>query len=86
MTVSVRRGEGRVEVSVRDTGAGIARENLDRIFEPYVSLDREPRPGTHGLGLAIAREIVEAHGGSIQAASEPGSGTEFVIRLPARAE
>lgn len=75
--------EGHVEVSVKDTGTGIARENLDRIFQPYVSLDREPQPGTHGLGLAIAREIVEAHGGVIQASSELGRGTQFLIRLPA---
>lgn len=81
--VAVAAREGQVEVSVDDTGTGIARENLERIFQPYVSLDREPQPGTHGLGLAIAKEIVEAHGGAIEAASELGRGTRFLIRLPA---
>lgn len=81
--VDVQLRVGQVEVTVRDTGAGISRENIERIFQPYVSLDTEPRPGTHGLGLAIAKEIVEAHGGRIGASSEPGRGTEFVIRLPA---
>lgn len=86
IVVVARSGEGHVEVSVKDTGAGIARENIERIFQPYVSLDREPRPGTHGLGLAIAKEIVEAHGGSIKARSEQGRGTEFVIRIPSGVE
>jgi len=81
--VAVSSIEGWVEVSVKDTGTGIARENLERIFQPYVSLDLEPRPGTHGLGLAIAKEIVEAHGGVIEASSEQGRGTRFLIRLPA---
>jgi signal transduction histidine kinase len=71
-------------VTVEDTGTGITRENLDRIFQPYVSLDREPSPGTHGLGLTIAKEIVEAHGGSIEARSVRGVGTTFLIRLPPR--
>jgi len=81
--VAVSSNKGRVEVSIADTGSGIARENLARIFQPYVSLDHEPEPGTHGLGLAIAKEIVEAHGGAIEASSEPGRGTRFLIRLPA---
>lgn len=81
--VGVRQVEGLLFVTVADTGAGISSENLARIFEPYVSLEPEPKPGSHGLGLAIAREIVEAHGGRIEAHSEVGRGTEFIIRLPA---
>ena len=81
VTVLPRVGE--IEVTVRDTGVGIPAKVIDRIFQPYVSLDDEPQPGTHGLGLAIAREIMEAHGGSIAAESEPGVGTRFHIRLPA---
>jgi signal transduction histidine kinase len=80
----VSSDKGQVEVSIEDTGSGIARENIERIFQPYVSLDHEPQPGTHGLGLAISKEIVEAHGGAIEASSEPGRGTRFVIRLPAQ--
>ena len=81
--VAIMRVDDRIEVTVRDTGAGIPSEDIDQIFQPYVSLDEEPRPGTHGLGLAIAREIMEAHGGSIEADSEPGVGTRFHIMLPA---
>ncbi len=79
--VTVEPEGRRVAIKVRDTGAGIAPENLERIFRPYTSLDSEPQPGTHGLGLTIAREIVEAHGGEISADSRLGAGTEFTIRL-----
>lgn len=81
--VAMSSNKGQVEVSIEDTGSGIARENIERIFQPYVSLDCAPQPGTHGLGLAIAKEIVEAHGGAIEVSSEQGRGTRFVIRLPA---
>lgn len=84
--VSVCAAGAGIEVRVNDTGAGIAAENLPRIFQPYVSLDEEPELGTHGLGLAIAREIVQAHGASIEATSELGVGTEFRILLPASTE
>ncbi len=84
--VDVRAAANGLEVAVSDTGAGIEPENLESIFQPYVSTDREPEPGTHGLGLAIAREIVEAHGGGIEAGGEPGRGASFQIRLPANPE
>lgn len=71
-----------VWIEVRDSGAGIAAADLESIFLPRVSLASQPEPGTHGLGLAIAREIVEAHRGTITAESELGEGTTFRIRLP----
>ena len=80
--VTVESTDEGIEVQVSDTGAGISPDNLHRIFQPYVTLDAEPRPGTHGLGLAIAREIVEAHGGNIGAESTPGIGTTFRILMP----
>ncbi len=84
IAVSVSTAGEWVEVTVADTGRGIPQEDLDSIFEPYFTVDDERAPGTHGLGLAIAREIVVAHGGTLEVASEPGKGTTFRIRLPAR--
>lgn len=82
VTVDVTPEPDGIRVSVTDTGAGIPAEHLDKIFQPYWSLDEEPRPGTHGLGLAIAKEVMEAHGGSIAAESRPGAGTSFHLHLP----
>jgi two-component system sensor histidine kinase AtoS len=65
-------------VEVEDTGRGIAEEHLERIFDPFFSLNRE---GT-GLGLAISRKIIENHGGRIEVKSKPGKGTKFGIILP----
>ena len=67
-----------VTLGVSDTGAGIAPELLPRIFEPYVTTKAQGL----GLGLAIARRIVEAHGGRIEAASAPGRGSIFRVSLP----
>jgi len=80
--VEVEQLDQQLEVRVSDTGTGISPENLTRIFQPYISLDQKPKPGTHGLGLAIAKEIVEAHGGWIEAGSEPGQGTTFRLQVP----
>ena len=67
-----------VELSVRDTGCGIAPEQLARIWDPYVT----EKPGGTGLGLAIARQTVLAHGGTVDATSRPGEGTEIRFVLP----
>ena len=69
-----------VEVSVSDDGPGIAPEQLPYLFERFHQATGV-RSG-YGLGLAIAREIVTAHGGTIAAKSEPGEGTEFIVKLP----
>jgi two-component system sensor histidine kinase AtoS len=71
-------GHAQVCVEVEDTGRGIAEEFLERIFDPFFSLNRE---GT-GLGLAISRKIIENHGGRIEVKSKPGKGTKFGIVLP----
>lgn len=63
---------------VTDTGLGIPRELQDRVFDAYYSTKR----GGTGLGLAMARRIIREHQGEISVTSEPGKGTEFVIRLP----
>jgi signal transduction histidine kinase len=71
--------DGRVEIAVRDTGPGIPPENLDRIFNLYFST----KPGGTGLGLPMAKKIVDEHRGTLTVASEAGGGTTFTISLPA---
>jgi signal transduction histidine kinase len=77
-----------VEVSVRDTGVGIADEHLPRLFERFYRVDasRSREDGGTGIGLAIARSVVEAHGGHIHAESEPGRGSVFTFDIPASHE
>ena len=65
-----------------DTGEGIAAEHLPRLFEKFYRVPGSRSAGGAGLGLAIAREIVAAHGGQIDVASRPGEGTTFTFRLP----
>ena len=67
-----------VEIRIRDSGAGVAPENMQRIFEPFFTTKTD---GT-GLGLAITRKIIEGHGGTLQIESEVGQGTTVLIRLP----
>jgi len=74
-------GRGAVEVQVADTGVGIPAEDLGRIFDPYFTT----RPEGLGLGLAIAKRIVEDHRGQIQVRSTPGVGSVVSIELPAPA-
>ncbi|MCX7912016.1 MAG: ATP-binding protein [Dehalococcoidales bacterium] len=71
-----------VKVSVSDTGCGISRENMDKIFTPFFTTKAA---GT-GLGLAIARGIIERHGGRIEVQSEPDRGSTFTVVLPAYRE
>ncbi len=78
LTVRAEEEETAVRIRVSDTGAGMSRETLDKIFEPFFTTKDK---GT-GLGLAIVFNIVQKHGGSIQAESAGGAGTSFVITLP----
>jgi len=85
--LSLSKGRGSdqwVEVKVRDTGTGIAAEDLPYVFERFYRADksRSRATGGAGLGLAIARQLVEAHGGQIEVESEVGQGTQFTFTLP----
>ena len=82
--ISAHSRDGRVTVEVRDTGEGIDPTDLPRVFERFYKADRARRAGGTGLGLAIVKHTIEAHGGSIDAASEPGKGSTFSLSLPAR--
>ncbi len=83
VVVSATTDHGRVEITVRDTGAGIPPKDIPRIFERFYKVDRSRggQPGS-GLGLSIARHLVELQGGTISADSRPGVGTEVRVRLP----
>jgi len=83
--IALGRTDGMAEVTVADTGIGIEPDDLERIFEPFRRLDaaRARDTGGAGLGLAIARSIVIAHGGLVTVESRPGSGSRFTVRLPA---
>ena len=87
-TVSVAVGEAgdRFEISVTDTGAGIPEAELSRIFERFYRVDasRDRKTGGFGLGLAIARQLAQGHGGDIIATSTEGAGSQFVLKLPNR--
>jgi len=85
VTVAVTKGAGSVFVSVEDTGVGIAPEAFERVFDPFYRIDqaRTPTQGTTGLGLAIARGLLEAQGGRIWAEPPVAGGTRICFALPA---
>jgi signal transduction histidine kinase len=78
LTIEAVAAEGGVEIRVTDTGAGMDEETVNHIFDPFYTRKAKGI----GLGLAVTRRIVEAHGGTIAARSQPGDGTTFVIALP----
>jgi signal transduction histidine kinase len=84
ITVTTGAESGKAFIAVADTGQGIAPDHLALIFDRFYRADksRSRVEGRSGLGLAICKAIVEAHGGSIQVSSEPGVGTTFTVRLP----
>jgi PAS domain S-box-containing protein len=82
--VSVRGEGGRVKLSVRDRGIGIASEDQARIFGRFERAVSERHYGGFGLGLWIVRQLIEAHGGTVSFTSEADQGSTFVVELPAR--
>ena len=84
VAVRARRAGGALEIAVADTGIGIAREDLAKLFKPLTQLDAglARQYGGVGLGLALARRLAELHGGTIEVESEPGKGSTFTLRLP----
>jgi signal transduction histidine kinase/CheY-like chemotaxis protein len=86
IAVTVERTEDGAMLSVADSGDGISAEMLLRVFDPFVQAPRRygsPRPGGLGVGLAVVKRLVEAHGGAVEARSAGrGLGSEFIVRLP----
>ncbi len=86
--VAVQRRDDRVRVTVRDNGRGLERDQLQRIFEPFVQVDRaqDALRGGLGLGLAIVANLITRHGGTVSAYSDgPGRGASFAVELPTAA-
>ena len=84
LRVVAENGERTIKLSVTDRGIGVAPGDLPHIFEPFYRAKEVIDAQIHGngLGLALVKEIAEAHGGSVKATSEPGKGSEFTIELP----
>jgi len=80
--VSARLDDGQVEITVTDTGPGIAREELETIFEEFKQATDGKRAEGTGLGLPLSRKLVELHGGRLWVESEPGQGSTFRFALP----
>jgi two-component system, NtrC family, sensor kinase len=81
VSVSTKRIDDKVEISVKDNGHGIPQKIVDKIFQPFFTT--KPAGQGTGLGLSLSYDIVKAHGGEIRVAAKEGEGTEFVIQIPA---
>lgn len=79
---TTRIDEGAVRAEIEDTGHGIPPDNLNRLFQSFFTTKQDGM----GIGLAVCRSIIEAHGGGIEAANRPGGGARFRFTLPALAE
>jgi two-component system OmpR family sensor kinase len=80
--IAAKSQNGMILLTVNDTGKGIAVEDLPRVFERFYRADKSRSTGGNGLGLAISRSVVEAHGGTIEVTSKENVGTTFSVRLP----
>ncbi len=80
LTIETRRDDGKIVISISDTGKGIPKKNIEKIFKAFFTT-KEVGKGT-GLGLSISKNIIEEHGGHIRVESTPGQGAKFTIELP----
>jgi signal transduction histidine kinase len=82
--INVLRSDNMMTVSVRDRGSGISKDDIEKIFRPFERTGRRKPSGdkSTGLGLTIARKIVEAHRGRIWVESKPGMGSVFSFTIP----
>jgi signal transduction histidine kinase len=78
LKVSTKKTKGSVEVSFKDTGIGIPKEDMRKIFIPFFTTNARGI----GMGLPICKRFVESHGGSIKVESEEGKGSTFTVKLP----
>jgi two-component system, NtrC family, sensor kinase len=80
VSVSTKRSNGQVQISVKDNGNGIPSKVLDKIFQPFFTT--KPTGQGTGLGLSLSYDIVKAHGGELKVATREGEGSEFIVILP----
>jgi two-component system phosphate regulon sensor histidine kinase PhoR len=85
ITITTKMLEGSVVVDIADTGIGIPKEDLARVFERFYKGDKARAGEGTGMGLAIAKHVIEAHGGNIWVESEEGKGSTFSFSLPLQA-
>jgi signal transduction histidine kinase len=80
VTVTTRKLNDKIELSVEDNGNGIPKKTLDKIFQPFFTT----KPTGQGtvLGLSLSYDIIKAHGGEIKVETKEGEGTTFVVQLP----
>lgn len=78
LTISAQAEKEKVSLFITDTGCGISKENMEKIFEPLFTT----RARGIGLGLAVSRNLVELNGGSVEVESEAGKGSTFTVALP----
>jgi signal transduction histidine kinase len=81
VSVSTKKADNKVLISVKDNGNGIPQKIADKIFQPFFTT--KPTGQGTGLGLSLSYDIIKAHGGEIKVNTRPGEGTEFIIQLPA---
>jgi two-component system sensor histidine kinase KdpD len=74
----------RIEIKIIDRGPGIPSEDLERVFDKFYRLQRPNSVAGTGLGLSIVKGIIEAHGGTVNAANQPGGGTIITLVLPVK--
>jgi len=80
--LKTRQEKGKLVLEIKDTGIGISKTDLPHIFERFYRADKARAKGGFGLGLALAKRIIELHHGSVKVASRVGRGTTFIIKLP----
>jgi two-component system, NtrC family, sensor kinase len=80
ISVSTKKLNGKMEISIKDNGTGIPEKNLDKIFQPFFTT--KPTGQGTGLGLSLSYDIIKAHGGELNVDTKEGIGTEFVIQIP----
>jgi heavy metal sensor kinase len=82
VTVTARKEGDRIKIRIQDTGRGIAKDQIERIFDRFYRADKSRTGQGFGLGLSIVKSVVDAHKGKIKVESSPGIGTSFIVSLP----